>query len=102
MITYTYQILELRKKDESSFTNTIKSFKIRITGTKDGESHFVDQDLVLPMPEEGSFIEYDSLAEQNLIDWFLAEIIPQDYQFEIESKFNLSEGTQETSFPWSE
>lgn len=102
MITYTYQILELRKKDESSFTNTIKSFKIRITGTKDGESYSVDQDLILPIPEQESFIQYDSLTEQNLIDWFLTEIIPSDYQFEIENKFNLSEGTQETSFPWSE
>ena len=102
MITYTYQILELRKKDESSFTNTIKSFKIRITGTKDGESYSVDQDLILSMPKQESFIQYDSLTEQDLINWFLKEIIPLDYQFEIENKFNLSEGTQETSFPWSE
>lgn len=102
MITYTYQILELRKKDEDNFANTIKSFKIRITGTKDGESYSVDQDLILPTPEQELFIQYDSLTEQNLIDWFLAEIIPLDYQSEIENKFNLSEGTQETSFPWSE
>lgn len=52
MITYTYQILELRRKDESNFTNTIKSFKIRITGTKNGESYSVDQDLILPAPEQ--------------------------------------------------
>lgn len=102
MITYTYQILELRKKNESNFTDNIKSFKIRITGTKDGESYSVDQDLILPIPEQESFIQYDSLTEQNLIDWFLTEVIPSDYQFEIENKFNLSEGTQEASFPWSE
>ena len=102
MITYTYQILELRKKNESNFTDNIKSFKIRITGTKDGESYSVDQDLILPIPEQESFIQYDSLTEQNLIDWFLTEVIPSDYQFEIENKFNLNEGTQEASFPWSE
>lgn len=102
MITYTYQILEIRKKDEANFANTIKSFKIRITGTKDGESHFVDRNLILPTPEQESFVQYDSLTEQNLIDWHNDGIREEMASYEIQEKFNLSEGTRETSFPWSE
>ena len=102
MITYTYQILELRKKDEGNFTNTIKSFKIRITGTKDGQSYYVDHDLILPMPKQESFIQYDFLKEENVIDWYTDGIREEMAIYEIQEKFNLSEGTQETSFPWSE
>jgi len=100
MITYTYQILELRKKDEDDFANTIKSFKIRITGTKDGESHFVDRNLILPMPKQESFVQYDSLTEQNLIDWHNDGIREEMASHEIQEKFNLNEGTETDSFPW--
>lgn len=102
MIIYTYQILELRKKDEDNFKNTIKSFKIRITGTKDGQSYYVDRDLILPMPEQASFLEYDSLKEENVIDWYTDGVREEMASYEIQKKFNLNEGTQETSFPWSE
>ena len=49
MISYTYQILSLKKHNDN-FLNNIKSFKIRITGTEGGESHYVDDEILLDMP----------------------------------------------------
>jgi len=66
MLSYTYQILSLKKYNDD-FLNNIKSFKIRITGTEGGESHYVDDETLLDMPSESSFIEYKDLTEQNLI-----------------------------------
>ena len=101
MITYTYEILSLKKHDDE-FLNNIKSFKIRITGTKDSESHYVDDEVLLDMPLKDSFIKYQNLTEQNLIDWYSDAIREIQAQYDIQRKFNLNKGTQETSFPWSE
>lgn len=100
MISYTYQILSLKKQDDD-FLNNIKSFKIRITGSKDNESHYLDDELALPMPEADSFIDYENLTEQNLIDWFTDGVRELGIKYEIEKKFNLNLGTETTIFPWS-
>jgi hypothetical protein len=99
MISYTYQVL-LLKKHNDTFLNNIKSFKIRITGTEGGESHYVDEELLLDMPSEDSFIEYQNLTEQNLIDWYTDGIREEMAKYEIQNKFNLNVGTETSSFPW--
>ena len=99
MITYTYQILSLKKHDDE-FLNNIKSFKIRITGTEGGESHYVDDEILLDMPSESSFIEYQDLTEQNLIDWYQNGIREEEAKRNIQKKFNLNKGTETSSFPW--
>lgn len=99
MISYTYQILSLKKHNDN-FLNNIKSFKIRVTGTEGGESHYVDEELLLDMPSEDSFIEYQNLAEQNLIDWYTDGIREEMAKYEIQNKFNLNKGTETSSFPW--
>ena len=101
MISYTYQILSLKKHNDN-FLNNIKSFKIRITGTEGGESHYVDDEILLNMPSEDSFIEYQDLTEQNLIDWYKDGIREEMAKYEIQQKFNLNKGTETSSFPWSE
>lgn len=101
MISYTYQILSLKKHNDN-FLNNIKSFKIRITGTEGGESHYVDDEILLDMPSEGSFIEYQDLTERNLIDWYKDGIREEMAKYEIQQKFNLNKGTETSSFPWSE
>lgn len=100
MISYTYKILSLKKQDDD-FLNNIKSFKIRITGTKDAESHYIDKELILSMPGVESFIDYENLIEQILIDWFADGIRELGPKHEIEKKFNLNLGTETTTFPWS-
>ena len=100
MISYTYQILSLKKHNDD-FLNNVKSFKIRITGTKGAESHYIDEELILPMPEADSFIDYENLTEQNLIDWFADGIRELGPKYEIEKKFNLNLGIETTTFPWS-
>ena len=99
MISYTYQILSLKKHNDN-FLNNIKSFKIRITGTEGGESHYVDDEILLDMPSENSFIEYQDLTEQNLIDWYKDGIIEEIAKYDIQQKFNLNKGTETSSFPW--
>jgi hypothetical protein len=99
MISYTYQILSLKKHNDN-FLNNIKSFKIRITGTEGGESHYMDDEILLDMPFEDSFIEYQDLTEQNLIDWYKDGIREEMAKYEIQQKFNLNKGTETSSFPW--
>ena len=99
MISYTYQILSLKKHNDN-FLNNIKSFKIRITGTEGGESHYVDDEILLDMPSEGSFIEYQELTEENLVNWYKDGIREYFAQSEIQQKFNLNKGTETSSFPW--
>lgn len=99
MISYTYQILSLKKHNDN-FLNNIKSFKIRITGTEGGESHYVDDEILLDMPSEGSFIEYQELTEENLVNWYKDGIREGFAQSEIQQKFNLNKGTETSSFPW--
>ena len=99
MISYTYQILSLKKYNDN-FLNNIKSFKIRITGTEGGESHYVDDEILLDMPSESSFIEYQDLTEQNLIDWYQNGIREEEAKRNIQKKFNLNKGTETSSFPW--
>ena len=101
MISYTYQILSLKKHNDN-FLNNIKSFKIRITGTEGGESHYMDDEILLDMPSEDSFIEYQDLTEQNLIDWYKDGVREEMAKYEIQQKFNLNKGTEISSFPWSE
>jgi hypothetical protein len=100
MISYTYQILSLRKHNDT-FLNNIKSFKIRITGTKDNESYYVDDEILLDTPSEESFIQYYKLTEQNLIDWYQDGIREEMVKYEIQRKFNLNKGEEAVSFPWS-
>jgi len=99
MISYTYQILSLKKHNDN-FLNNIKSFKIRITGTEGGESHYMDDEILLDMPSEDSFIEYQDLTEQNLIDWYKDGIREEMAKYDIQQKFNLNKGTETSSFPW--
>jgi|TARA_B100001093_G_scaffold278927_1_gene266612 hypothetical protein len=99
MISYTYQILSLKKHNDN-FLNNIKSFKIRITGTEGGESHYIDDEILLDMPSEDSFIEYQDLTEQNLIDWYQDGIREEEAKRNIQQKFNLNKGTETSSFPW--
>lgn len=99
MISYTYQILSLKKHNDS-FLNNIKSFKIRITGTEGSESHYVEDEILLDMPSEDSFIEYQDLTEQNLIDWYQNGIREEEVKHNIQKKFNLNKGTETSSFPW--
>lgn len=99
MISYTYQILSLKKYNDN-FLNNIKSFKIRITGTEGGESHYVDDEILLDMPSEDSFIEYQNLTEQNLIDWYQDGIREEMAKNHIQQKFNLNKGTEISNFPW--
>ena len=99
MISYTYQILSLKKHNDN-FLNNIKSFKIRITGTEGGESHYMDDEVLLDMPSEDSFIEYQDLTEQNLIDWYKDGIREEMAKYDIQQKFNLNKGTETSSFPW--
>ena len=99
MILYTYQILSL-KKDNDTFLNNIKSFKIRITCTEGGESHYVDDEILLDMPSEDSFIKYENLIEQNLIDWYKDGIREEMAKPRIQQKFNLNKGNETDSFPW--
>jgi hypothetical protein len=99
MISYTYQILSLKKHNDN-FLNNIKSFKIRITGTEGGESHYMDDEILLDMPSEDSFIEYQDLTEQNLIDWYKNGIREEMAKYDIQQKFNLNKGTETSSFPW--
>ena len=99
MILYTYQILSL-KKDNDTFLNNIKSFKIRITGTEGGESHYVDDEILLDMPSEDSFIKYENLIEQNLIDWYKDGIREEMAKPRIQQKYNLNKGKETDSFPW--
>jgi|TARA_B100001094_G_C18132281_1_gene772964 hypothetical protein len=99
MISYTYQILSLKKHNDN-FLNNIKSFKIRITGTEGGESHYIDDEILLDMPSEDSFIEYQNLTEQNLIDWYQDGIREEEAKRNIQQKFNLNKGTETSSFPW--
>ena len=100
MISYTYQILSLRKQDDNEFLNNVKSLKIRITGTEDGESHYTDDEILLEMPLKDSFIEYQNLTEQNLIDWYKDGIREEMAGYDIQRKFNLNKGTETSSFPW--
>ena len=100
MISYTYQILSLKKHNDT-FLNNIKSFKIRTTGTEGGESHYIDNEILLDMPSAESFIEYQNLTEQNLIDWFSDGINEEMAESEIQQKFDLNKGTETNSFPWS-
>ena len=99
MISYTYQILSLKKHNDN-FLNNIKSFKIRITGTEGGESHYVDDEILLDMPSENCFIEYLDLTEQNLFDWYQVGIREEVAKYNIQKKFNLNKGTETSSFPW--
>lgn len=99
MILYTYKILSL-KKDNDTFLNNIKSFKIRITGTEGEESHYVDDEILLDMPSEDSFIKYENLTEQNLIDWYQDGIREEMAKPHIQQKFNLNKGNETDSFPW--
>ena len=99
MISYTYRILSLKKHNDN-FLNNIKSFKIRITGTEGGESHYMDDEVLLDMPSEDSFIEYQDLTEQNLIDWYKDGIREEMAKYDIQQKFNLNKGTETSSFPW--
>jgi hypothetical protein len=99
MISYTYQILSLKKHNDN-FLNNIKSFKIRITGTEGSESHYMDDEILLDMPSEDSFIEYQDLTEQNLVNWYKDGIREEEAKYEIQQKFNLNKGTKTSSFPW--
>lgn len=99
MISYTYQILSLKKHNDN-FLNNVKSFKIRITGTEGSESHYVDDEILLDTPSENSFIEYQDLTEQNLIDWYQDGIREEEAKYNIQKQFNLNKGTETSSFPW--
>ncbi len=99
MITYTYQILSLKKHDDE-FLNNIKSFKIRITGTEGSESHYIDDEISLSMPYHADFIEYENIKEENLIGWYSDGIREMMAQQEVQQKFNLNKGTETNTFPW--
>ena len=99
MISYTYQILSLKKHNDN-FLNNIKSFKIRITGAEGSESHYVDDEVLLDMPSEGYFIEYQNLTEETLVNWYKDGIREDFAQREIQQKFDLNKGTETDNFPW--
>jgi len=99
MISHTYQILSLRKYNDT-LLDIVNSFKLRITGTKDGKSVYVDKEILLDIPHEESFIEYENLNEQHLIDWFKDGVRDFLAEEEIQQKFNLNKGTETDSFPW--
>ena len=54
----------------------------------------------MDIPSEESFIEYENLNEQHLIDWFKDGVRDFLAEKEIEQKFNLNKGTETDSFPW--
>ena len=54
----------------------------------------------ISMPSEDSFVEYQDLTEQNLIDWYTDGIREEMAKYEIQNKFNLNVGTETTNFPW--
>ena len=99
MISYTYQILSLRKYDDT-LLNIIKSFKLRITGVENGESHYVDDKVVLDTPSKDSFVEYENIKEENLISWYENGIREEIVKYEIQQKFYLNKGNETDSFPW--
>lgn len=99
MISYTYQILSLRKYNDT-LLDIVKSFKLRVTGAEDGESHYVDNEILLDIPSESFFIEYQNLVEQDFIDWYQNGVVYLDTKNEIQKKFNLNKGNQTNSFPW--
>jgi hypothetical protein len=99
MISYTYQILSLRKRNDT-FLNNIKSFKIRVTGTEGGESHYVDDEVLLDMPTSDDFIEYQNLKKEDLVDWYSSGVGEIMAQHEVQQKFNLNKGTETNTFPW--
>ena len=99
MISYTYQILSLKKHNDT-FLNNIKSFKIRVTGTEGGESHYVDDEVLLDMPTSDDFIEYQNLKKEDLVDWYSSGVGEIMAQHEVQQKFNLNKGTETNTFPW--
>ena len=54
------------------------------------------------MPSEESFIQYQNLTEQNLIDWYQDGIREEMVKYEIQRKFNLNKGEEAVSFPWGD
>jgi len=99
MISYTYQILSLKKHNDT-FLNNIKSFKIRVIGTEGGESHYVDDEVLLDMPTSDDFIEYQNLKKEDLVDWYQDAVREEEAKRNIQRKFNLNKGTETNSFPW--
>ena len=50
----------------------------------------IDDEILLDMPSEGSFIEYQELTEENLVNWYKDGIREDFAQSEIQQKFNLN------------
>lgn len=78
MITYTWDILSLTKKDfpELNLTNVVISVEWKKTGVDEegNEASFIGSTAVPPPADASNFSDLDDLTEDQVVQWIVANL----------------------------
>jgi hypothetical protein len=103
--TFTWSIKHLLSLDSTQQGFVCRVFA-EVTGTRDGVSVTYPADVSFKEPSE-TFIPYDQLTEQQVIDWVIAGLDPVTYETlvnaidqAIDSQLNPPVTPQLTPLPW--
>ena len=74
-ISYSYEILSLRKKNIESNTDTVYHVQWKMKGVDDTDDVFGEHHGAFPLDSpSGSFIAYDDLTEANVKSWVESKV----------------------------
>lgn len=71
-VTYTHNVVALKKDNE-----VVKSFTLAVTASENSNEYSNQYNVVLD-PTGSTFINYNSLAEDNVINWYLSSSVESD------------------------
>lgn len=106
---YTWSVEALDHIDTANYTKVIKSILIKVVSVAwDGTSAYLKLRRTFNITndfEEAEFIPYDSLSEQNVLDWVQDELAAGIYtqlEQEMEDRRNNWQTIPKTNLPWND
>lgn len=83
-MNYEWNILHIKTKNYEGMPNTIHSARVEYIGTNEaGDSGTYELLMTFPKPDEASFIEYENLTYELMVEWFDAWIGAEDEHFNL-------------------
>mgnify|MGYP005997402531 CR=1 FL=1 len=98
---YSFKIIKLNTTDFDNVKNAVWSVDFEYIGKENGQSVKLFDSRGLGDVDENSFIAYDSLTENNILDMLKAEITETDlYSMQEQLKNKLIKNSDFKELPW--
>ena len=103
-MNYSWNVLYIKTKDYENMPKSLYSCRIEYIGTdENGKQGRHEMNMTFPEPTLETYIPYEELSEQKIIDFF-TKIISQEHWDQMRDNIakEISEGiTKQDSLPWS-